>query len=271
MYRSTVTRSAPDAPRAPVRLEPSDYVRLAASRLRRALDRPVLFSGAYPDRESAIASLPEALRAGYDDEALAPVLFETMCQVLSWDYPVIYWLQRWMEPGRRIADVGGHLGTKYIAFQRLLPVETVTWTVSDLPAMMRVARRQQAAGLLPAEIRFTDDVAEAGAADILLASGLLQYLDRPFSELVAAFPEPPRHLVLNKVAQRDGPMVVTLQQIGRGRVPYQIRSRAAFEAEIDTMGYRVCDRWVIPELSHRIPTHPWLGDSESVGYALERR
>lgn len=109
-----------------------------------------------------------------------------------------------------------------------------------------------------------------GAADVLLASGLLQYLDRPLAEMVAELPSPPRHILLNKVATREGATVVTLEKIGPARLPYQIRNRAAFESELTDMGYTIRASWVIPSLSRRIGTHPGLGASTSMGYYLER-
>ena len=146
----------------------------------------------------------------------------------------------------------------------------MVWTVSDVPAVLAAARAAQAAGRLPAALRFADGPGAAGAADVLLASGLLQYLDLPLAEYVARMAAPPRHILLNKVATREGPEVVTLERIGPARVPYRIRSRAAFEAEIAAMGYTVRDSWEIRALGHVIPTHPWLGQSRSRGYLLER-
>lgn len=69
---------------------------------------------------------------------------------------------------------------------------------------------------------------------------------------------------------RDGPTLYTVERIGRGRVAYRVRSRAAWTSEIARMGYEVVDTWEIPDLGHVIPTHPWLGRSESRGVALRR-
>jgi putative methyltransferase (TIGR04325 family) len=81
-------------------------------------------------------------------------------------------------------------------------------------------------------------------------------------------PARPRAILLNKVALRDGPEVVTLERIGPARVPYRMRDAAAFRREIDGLGYRQVAAWDIPELAHVIPTHPGLGPSRSCGFAL---
>lgn len=228
------------------------------------------FVGAFPDHATAMAHVPKGRLAGYDHDAVADTSFLRMCEVQSHDYPVLYWLQRHLRPGQHVLDYGGHMGTKYIAFAPYLPLDEVEWTVIDLPAIMGAAVARQAAGQVPAGIRFLSDPAAAGPADILLASGLFQYLDVPLATLFARLGQRPRVAIFNKVATREGPSVTTLERIGPARVPYQFRNRAGFEAEIAALGYRIVDRWDIPALSHVIDTHPALGPSRSLGYVLER-
>ncbi|TMM51052.1 methyltransferase, TIGR04325 family [Sulfitobacter sabulilitoris] len=232
--------------------------------------RPPAFVGAYPDFDTARANAPKTAPNTYDDDTVAPLNFKVMCEVHIWDYPVIFWLERLLKPDMHVLDAGGHFGTKYIAFQHILALGAIRWTVQDLPATIRGARAGQRRGDVPGEIRFLDDVTQAESADILLMSGLLQYLDRPIAELVSALPARPPHIVLNKVATRDGPTVVTLEKIGTARVPYQIRNREAFEADLRAMGYVIRDSWTIPSLARVIATHPALGASTSRGYYLER-
>ncbi|WP_204318760.1 methyltransferase, TIGR04325 family [Pseudooceanicola aestuarii] len=256
-------------PRSPLRL-----ARMLAGvglvHLRAAAGRHSRFRGAWPDRAAALAALPADHRAGYDSAGIADVSFAEMCQRAPWDYPVLFWLDRLLPRDGRLIDAGGHLGTKYIAFADLLDLGGVRWTVQDLPAIVAHARRMQAAGALPAALEFCTDPAQAGRADVLLASGLLQYLDRPLPELLGQLTAPPRHLILNKVALRDGPTLVTLERIGTQRVPYRIRGARDWQAELAATGYRLADQWDIPELGHVIPTHPWTGRSYSRGYLLHR-
>jgi putative methyltransferase (TIGR04325 family) len=231
---------------------------------------PPRFSGAFPDRETALASLKGHAEKGYDDEGIADISFTDMCRVAPWDYPVLFWLDRLKGKKLSLIDAGGHLGTKYIAFGTRLDLNVINWTVYDLPGIVKAARAKQAKGELPKDIAFCDDLKQAGACDMFLASGLLQYLDQPLAALIGDLPEKPAHILLNKVAMRDGPARVTLERIGPNFVPYQIRDRHAFEAEIAETGYRIIDQWDIPGLAHRIETHPWLGASTSRGYMLER-
>ncbi|UWQ19948.1 methyltransferase, TIGR04325 family [Jannaschia sp. M317] len=239
-----------------------------AAMARAGVGRPPRFAGAWPDRAGVLAALDASEVKGYDDPGVAEVSFPQMCRREVWDYPVILWLDRWLAGGGRVLDAGGHMGTKFMAFREVLDLGAARWTVYDMPGIVTAARARQAEGVVPAEVGFVDDIADLPATDILLASGLLQYLDLPLAALLQALPVPPAHVILNKVALRDGPAVFTAERIGPTRVPYQIRSRDTFEAELAALGYRIADRWQIHDLGHVIPTHPQLGRSESWGFAL---
>lgn len=226
------------------------------------------FKGAYPTVEAALAGPYGRGMAGYNHDDVVDVSFDKMCNVEVWDYPVILWLERLMPHATALIDAGGHMGTKYRAFSRLLNLEAgPDWIVYDLPAIVRAGRRRAAEDGL--KISFVDSIPQLPPAEILLASGLLQYYPHDASHLIQQLATRPRHLILNKVATRDGPAVVTMSKIGPSWVPYQIRDRAAFQADVEGLGYRMVDQWDVPSLSHVIPTHPELGPSQSRGYVFE--
>ncbi len=228
------------------------------------------FIGAYPDYATAAASVPCHRPNSYDDDEIAPLNVATMARTEVWDYPMLLWLERLLKPGHVVLDAGGHYGPKYIAWRDHIDLSQAHWHVYDVPAAVRGGRQAQAEGAVPREIAFHDDPADTPDADILVASGLLQYIDIPFHELVLQLPSRPRHILLNKVATTQGPNVVTLELIGPGRVPYQMRNRANFEKSVTDLGYKMRDAWTIPSLSRRIPTHPWIAPSTSYGYVFER-
>lgn len=229
------------------------------------------FSGAYASYQEAVASVRKDLLVGYDNDAVTEVAFDQMCRIALWDWPVLYWLKR-LEPISCVLDVGGHMGTKFRAFQNHLALREAgtRWIVYDVPAMVRAGReRAKRDGLT--DLSFIDSLSEAPAADVLLASGLLQYLDVPFDELIGRLITRPRYLILNKVATREGASVFTLENFGCAKVPYMIRNRREFLSSLDALGYDVVDEWRIPELSHVITTHRHLGTSVSFGYCAKLR
>lgn len=241
-----------------------------AARMLSQTARSTRFAGAYPGRDAALTALARFTTNGYDDEKIADISLEVMRRRAIWDYPVILWLDRLLPDWPTVLDAGGHLGTKYTAFSEMLDLSAVSWTVYDLPGIVKAARRRQVEGTIPAAITFEDRPEHVPACDILLASGLLQYLDMPLSDLIARLKHRPRFILLNKVALRNGGELHTMERIGRSRVLYRIRERQLWEAEIAGLGYEVLDTWEIAALGHVIPTHPWLGRSESRGYLLRR-
>lgn len=243
----------------------------ALARMKANTSRAPRFAGVYPDRAAALAALPPSHEAGYDDADIADVSFDWMCQRASWDYPLLYWLKDLSGDGATILDAGGHLGTKYIAFSDVWDMTRIQWMVYDTPGIIAAAKTRQAQGHLPQAIQFQDDLAQTPPCDILLASGLIQYLDMPFGDLLDRLPQRPAHVLLNKVPLRDGPSTTTVERIGQARVPYLIRSKAAWQEEIASLGYEITDQWEIDSLRHQIATHPWLGRNDSRGYLLRRR
>lgn len=227
--------------------------------------------GAYASFDEAIAAVRSGVLVGYDNDEVVMHSFEYMSELKLEDYPVLFWLSRLLPRVDTVLDAGGHLGTKYRAFSRHLELEgTIDWIIYDLPAIVRVGRQFVDEGKLRGPT-FIGDLSDAPDADVLLASGLLQYLDVPFDTFLKRLPALPRHLLLNKVQTREGPTVVTLENFECAEIPYQIRNRTEFLTTLGKLGYDVIDEWLIPSLSRTIQTHPHLGRSTSRGYYAKLR
>lgn len=239
-------------------------------RLRAWTDRGALrFRGAFASYEAALGAVRPGVLAGYDHDGVSAVHEEKMLAVRVWDYPVLYWLQRLAPIISCIVDAGGHTGVKYRAFARHLDLDRIEWVVFDLPTMVSAGRAK--ARPEDRTLSFVDRIEDAPAAEVLLASGLLQYLDTPLVDLVRRMRVLPEYILLNKVATRDGPAVVTLENFGLAEIPYQIRRRDEIPSALAELGYDIVDEWIIPSLAHEIPTHPELGRSTSRGYAARLR
>jgi putative methyltransferase (TIGR04325 family) len=227
--------------------------------------------GAYATFDEAVAAVRPGALVGYNNDEVVMHSLESMSELKLEDYPILFWLNRLAPVTNVILDAGGHLGTKYRAFGRHLELDgKVNWIIYDLPAIVRVGRQYVDQGKLCGP-KFIDDLAEAAQTDVLLASGLLQYLDVPFDVFLKKLPALPRHLLLNKVQTREGPTVVTLENFGCAEIPYQIRNRTEFLASLEALGYDVIDEWLIPSLCRTIQTHPHLGRSASRGYYARLR
>ncbi len=225
------------------------------------------FRGSYRSYDEAIAAVSPQLIGGYDNAGLVDVAFDEMCKMHLWDYPVLFWLERLLPDHSLLIDAGGHMGTKFRAFAPYLTLpDDFVWAVYDLPSIVEEGARRAQADMLPA-LHFHSRTETLPAADVLLASGLFQYLDTGPAAFLARLPKMPRHLLLNKVATREGCTVVTLERFPDAEVPYHVRERTEFESELTGLGYVIRDKWQIPAFSRR---HPAFGQSCSYGYYAVR-
>ncbi|WP_296676790.1 methyltransferase, TIGR04325 family [Novosphingobium sp.] len=221
------------------------------------------FRGRFADYTAAMSNVRPGHLAGYDHAEIADVAFEQMCAVTLWDYPVLFWLGKLLPRYDNILDAAGHMGTKYRAWRDLLDLPAdFEWIVYEVPAIAEAGRRRALKDGL-GSLRFHDDLAAVPPSDVMLGSGLLQYLDEPFAAFMRRLPRLPEHLLLNKVAVRDGETVVTLEVFPGAEVPYLVLGRAAFEASLAELGYKIIDQWEIGDLSFK---HPAFGQSSSQGY-----
>lgn len=253
----------------------SHVLRLGSQASRRLLRRLGFetshYRGIFPTRVAAERAICPGLFARRKEEEAINFLFERMCKIHLWDWPVLYYLKPLLNQTQVLLDAGGHLGTKYRAFRNQIPFrENLRWIVYDLPAIVRAGReRAESDGLN--QLEFIDNLKDAPATDVFLGSGLLQYLDIPFGDLLRQLPILPRHVILNKVATHDKPTVFTLENFGRAEVPYQIRNHAEFLAELSELGYEVVDHWQISELSHTIKSRGKKYVSTSNGFYARLR
>jgi putative methyltransferase (TIGR04325 family) len=212
--------------------------------------------GRFATREEAVAFLRPSGRVTYDNEAIVPINLESFCQTHLFDWPVLFALEQMLSRGQlaTVTDYGGHVGAKYRAYRRHLDFpDDLRWQVVEVPAMVREGRRRAAAEGLAA-LSFHEDASTTAPCDVLLCSGVLQYLDRDIADLVTALPARPRRIILNKVALVEGDGFYTLESFGIGRMPYRIMGRSQLERAREALGYEVVAQWDIPSRNHVIPS-----------------
>jgi putative methyltransferase (TIGR04325 family) len=227
------------------------------------------FWGAFPDRETAVGAAPRRrdLPIGYDNPGIAEVHAHVYERMHLFDYPPMFWIERFVADGaRRLVDLGGHWGTKRRVYSRLIDLpDDLTWVVCETPQVVALGRTRD----VGPSVTFTSDLASIGGADILFASGVLQYLDRPLKDILENVGPTPRWLVLNKVPLCRGPEVWTLENVARAIAPYHIFNREAFLRSMEKLCYRVLDEWEMP-YGVEIPFHPGVGTQWNRGMVLER-
>jgi len=214
-----------------------------------------IFHGLYPDFASAIRDIPADRLQGHDNEASVLRLADARLHISSFDYPVMFWLQKLLPGCRLLFDLGGGAGISYFGYRKYLQYPpTMTWLVAELPAAAelgaKIASQESAESL-----RFTTSLEELPHADILLMAGVLQLIEKPF-EMLRSVPNLPPHLLISKIPLYDMPAAVTLHNTGVALCAYHLFNRAQFVSECQTLGYELLDEWATPELSADIPHFP---------------
>lgn len=170
-----------------------------------------IFYGLYADYATA-----QPLAQSYDDGRVVARLAEIQ-GAAAWDgtlHPLAQQLAaafltalvRAGHPDRRIrvCDVGGGLGGSRTALAGMLgDAWRLDWDIVETPALARVGNERFAHPLL----RFHDslDALEGREHDIIIASGVLQYLPAPAATFERLARRPHHHLLLNRFPIRHAP------------------------------------------------------------------
>ena len=273
LHLETITLAKSRSRRALDLVLDSPFV-LALQRLRyerRYRQWPGAFRGVYPDFAAAIAAAPSEMPLGYDSEEMASLYLDLHDRVWPTDYPTMLWLQKALPGIRKLFDLGGHLGISFYGFSRYLAFPaSLRWLVCDVPAVVEKGR--ELARTRGAErLEFTTRQEECDGAEVLHASGSLQYLEAPLEALLDRLARPPGHLFLNKLPLHDGPAFVTLQHTVHAYSPYRVFNREQFIAGFTTRGYELVDSWDDRERSCVVPYFPGHAVGRYTGLYLRRR
>lgn len=228
------------------------------------------YRGIHGTPEEAQAAAPRSARLGYDHADLAQAYRDQHHTAIGfYDYPMLFWLQRLLRPDLRVFDFGGNIGTHFYAYERYLGYPPgLRWTVCELPALVAAGEalaRQESR----TEIAFTTRFEDAEGADVLLASGSVQYVG-DFPARLAALRDPPRHVLLGRMPMCEGPSFVTLQNGGMVFYPVHVVQRSALERALRDAGYRIVDTWKDPGEPVAVPFHPEFRTMSFHGYHLAR-
>ncbi|WP_322103415.1 methyltransferase, TIGR04325 family [Paraburkholderia sp. J41] len=224
-----------------------------------------LYFGVYGSFAHAERAATGFNTVGWNDEGIAKVLVHEEADAAppgfqTSQFAVMLWLSRLLKSDQAVLDMGGAGGVFYEICSRydLLPAP-MRWHVVDVPEMVKrgIARHQR---LKSSMISFGTELGEAPPSAIMLMLGVMQYLPDPLGEngpgvleTVAALPS---HILINKLPLLDEGEVWTIQNHVTSAMPYRLFNRRKVMAYFESHGYRLRDRWTVPELSVDIPFHP---------------
>jgi putative methyltransferase (TIGR04325 family) len=243
---------------------PALYVRTVWSK------RMNLFFGLFDSFEEAEAFVAGVKKVGWDDEGIAKVLVggddlvgaerSEPQMIQTSQFAVMLWLTKLLQPGNTVLDLGGAGGIFYEICTRygLLDMP-LKWHVVDMPEMIKRGRARHDA-LQSTSISFGSQLPEAPASDIMLMLGAIQYMPDPLGEkgpgVLDALKTLPNHVLINKVPLIDGNDRWTVQNHVTTACPYRLFDRRKLMAYFETRGYRLQDKWYVPEIDIEIPFRP---------------
>lgn len=188
------------------------------------------------------------------------------------DYPILHWLGQLLERDSVVCDFGGSVGVCYYTYrERLQFPEGLSWVVCELPEPAalgtQLAIQRQARGL-----SFTTDRAAMDGCQILLAAGVLPFLEQRLASLLGDLTHPPHHILINRLPLCSGiPAFVTLQNTGHSVTPMRIDNHSDFIVQMEQSGYELVDSWKCFENSLHIPQHPECEVRHFHGFCFSRR
>jgi len=221
-------------------------------------ERVNLFRGVYASVGLAEAAIPASKPTGYDHDETAAMYDDRTRQIYPSDYPVLFWLQKLLsEQCHRVFDIGGHIGVGYYAYQNFIDYpHNLTWCVSDVPAVVERGRQLAKARDPAGRLSFTSTLDEVADADIVFASGSIQYIPPTLAGLLSRHVQRPRHLLINLLPLHPRESYFTVQNIGAAFCPYRIEAHSRFVADLVALGYRLQDAWENLEKRCDIPFSP---------------
>jgi putative methyltransferase (TIGR04325 family) len=184
------------------------------------------------------------------------------------DYPVLFWLSHKVQQSTRVLDVGGSVGVSYYAYSKILPMLTdVAWEVLELPEAV-TAGRELANERNCKNLSFVESWNEAQPADILLSAGAAQFLPEHIWVSLAALPNRPRCILINRTPIHPRESFVTLQNTGTSIAPCRVYAHDEFVAAFAALGYELQDEWSCTQNNLRIPYRPDLTLNDFRGFCF---
>ena len=243
------------------------------ARYRRRFNSPLGLGAWYGDYDSlteAQEAAPPRAAIGYGTAGVE-TQYDNFFRIDAKDFPVLFWLERILEPRMRVFDFGGNVGHTGLAYRALLTQgSTIDWEVCDLPSMVAEGNRRVEAQQIE-RLTFTTDRDRASGADVFHTAGSLQYAPQSLGEMLAELPAKPRYVVVNMLPTLADRTTVTLQHIGPAYCPYRIEARATLAGAMTSLGYEQLAAWENPETRTFVPFSKRARRITWTGYCFRRQ
>ncbi len=231
-----------------------------------------LFRGVFGSFEEARASAPATLPLGYDNAESASLYLQRL-RADEYDYPAMFWLSQSLADGMAsVVDLGGSVGIKFFAFGRAMGFPAhLTWRVIEVPAAVELGRTFASERGVSQSLQFSDSVAAADGADVLFASGSLQYLPQTLGDILASLASKPKRVIVNTTPIHPSRSFFTLNGIGTAFCPYRVQSHEEFVGSVTQQGYVLHDQWLNRGKAMALPFDVGYGVDHYSGFCFDAR
>lgn len=218
------------------------------------------FRGVYENFVQAEASVRTKRKVGYNHIELAREYQKQFnIRLSSYDFPMLFYLDRILEERDTILDFGGNVGTHFLRYRKYLNLDKVQWIVCDMPKITQIG--EEICGGIK-NLTFVNSIAAVKNAtvDIFIASDSVQYIDVQSPDLLLKLLIEreiwPKHILIDHLPLYEGPRYVTLQNGGLVCYPQYVFNRKEFIKAIADCGYEIIDIWDDTANSCIVPFHP---------------
>lgn len=219
-------------------------------------DHGALFVGIFPSYLEALNNIPSDYNKGWDNDKSSRIWITHSDFLQPTTYTVFFWLNNLLSEGcLQILDYGGSIGLSYYAYKQRSPLGPVTWTVAEVPNLVKQGQLLASEKGESQRLRFVVSNERLPACQILYSGGALQFDENGVPGILERIDNQPSHILLNKVPLTDRPSYWTTHNFGTAIAPYKVFNRSEFIGYFEDRGYSIKDSWQVFDMSVDIPFH----------------
>jgi putative methyltransferase (TIGR04325 family) len=231
------------------------------------LAKEVGFRGAFTSADAARAAAAGIARLDQDHPGNVDLHLQLSIKPRPSDAAAIAQLGFLADAPQILVDLGGNVGNLYYLYREAIALHPDTrWLVHDLPGICaagaRIATERGASRL-----GFDPDMKVIARADVLLASGVLQYFEDLLPDLLRRHDARPKHVIVNRTPLSASSRTYTVQDGGAFFALCVLHPRSELLAGMAKLGYRLAAEWPAPDLRLDVPLWPELSAPAYSGFA----
>lgn len=199
--------------------------------------------GFYKTEKEACNELSKFIDIGYEDRLIdIEPYFNFRFNINKYfDYPVLFWLKDLIKDNSQVLDFGGKLGEHFYAYQNYISFpENLKWIVLELPKIIEAGEKLRNLRNEP-RLAFIDENHSPKNFDVMLASGVIQYVDKKFLE--SLFENNYEHIIINRLPLNKSNEFITIQNVGGAFAFHYIYNKDEFIKFIEAKGFKLIDEW----------------------------